>query len=234
MTLAENHLIALLPRRDRQRLLALVEPVQLEIGEVLSEPGKLATHMYFPIDGYISMVTRIDGQTILEVGMVGREGMLGPHLALQVPRASVQARVRGSGASWRIGHAAFRVELERSVGLQRVLNRYLDVRMAQLVLAVGCQHSHLIVPRLARWLLMSQDRAHSDRLHVTHEFIASMLGVRRSGISQAAGVLQQRGMIEYSRGELTVLDRCSLEAAACSCYTLDRQVYVDRLSRLPA
>jgi len=229
----DNHLIALLPRRDRQRLLALAEPVQMEIGEVLSEPGQLATHVYFPIDGFVSMVMHIDGQSELEIEMVGREGMLGTHLALGVPRGSSLARVRGAGASWRIGHIAFRAELARSVGLQQVLDRYLDARMAQLGLAVACQHSHLIVPRLARWLLMSQDRAHADQLHVTQESIAAMLGVRRAGISAAARTLQRGGLIEYRRGELTVLDRRGLKNVACSCYALERQVYFDRLGSLP-
>lgn len=231
---AENHLIELLPRRDRQRLLALAEPVQLEIGELLSEPGQLASHVYFPVDGFVSMVTRIDDQAVLEVGMVGREGMLGTHLALGVDRTPLQVRVQGAGASWRFGRTAFRAELARCAPLQQVVDRYLDVRMAQLASAVACQRFHLIVPRLARWLLMCQDRAHANHLHLTHETVASMLGVRRVGITVAAGLLQRSGLIEYRRGELRVLDRRRLKATACSCYALDRRVYIDRLGRSPA
>jgi CRP-like cAMP-binding protein len=226
---AENRLIELLPRRDRRRLLALAEPVQLVLGEVLSEPGQLTSHAYFPVDGFVSMVARVDDHAELEVGMVGREGMLGTHLALGVLHSPVQARVQGPGASWRIGSDVFRAELARCAALRRLVGRYLDVRVAQLASAAACARFHLIGPRLARWLLMSHDRAHSDRFHVTHELVATMLGVRRVGITVAAGVLQRSGSIEYRRGELTVLDRRLLEDMACGCYALDRQAYADRL-----
>ncbi|MDE1947093.1 MAG: winged helix-turn-helix domain-containing protein, partial [Burkholderiales bacterium] len=117
----------------------------------------------------------------------------------------------------------------RSPALQRRLQRYVGVLMAQMVGSAGCLRFHLIGPRLARWLLMSQDRAHADRFHVTHEFLAYMLGVRRVGITVAAGTLQRRGLISYHRGEMTVLDRAGLEQAACSCYAADLQAYADQL-----
>ncbi|MEP7056367.1 MAG: Crp/Fnr family transcriptional regulator [Caldimonas sp.] len=225
----ENHLIALLPRRDRQRLLAVCEPVELVLAEVLCEAGKPTRHVYFPIDGFISLIALIDGKPSLEVGMVGREGMLGAQLALGVKKAPLKALVQGPGAAWRIGAAAFRSELSRSPALQLGLDRYLYVLMAQLAASAGCLRFHLIGPRLARWLLMSQDRADADSFRVTHEFLAYMLGVRRVGITSAAGTLQRSGLIEYHRGDLTVLDRSGLEAAACGCYAADQRTYAEVL-----
>jgi CRP-like cAMP-binding protein len=225
----ENHLIELLPRKDRLRLLAICEPVELVLAEVLCEPGKPTRHVYFPTDGFISLVATIDGSPDLEVGMVGREGMLGAQLALGVATSPLRALVQGPGPAWRIGPGPFRTELARSPALQRAMNRYLYVLMAQLATSAACRRFHLIGPRLARWLLMSQDRAHSDNFRVTHEFLAYMLGVRRVGITNAASALQSSGLIEYSRGDLTVLDRSGLEAVACGCYAADEQVYDEML-----
>jgi CRP-like cAMP-binding protein len=229
----ENHLIERLPRAERTRLLALCEPVELVLAEVMFEPGQVTRHVWFPIDGFVSLITLIDGSPGLEVGMVGREGMLGAHLALGVTTAPLRALVQGPGKAWRIGAVAFRAELARSKPLQRGLNRYLYVLMAQLAAATACLRFHQIGPRLARWLLMSQDRAHADHFHVTHEFLAYMLGVRRVGVTAAASALQRGGLIEYRRGELKVLDRTGLEAAACGCYAADRLSYAALLDPAP-
>jgi len=225
----ENHLIEQLPRKDRLRLLAICEPVNLELAEILCEPGKPTRYVYFPVEGFISLVAVTDGSAGVEVGMVGREGMLGAQLALGVVTAPLHAVVQGSGAAWRIDTDNFRGELERSAPLRRSLNRYLYVLMAQMATSVTCLRSHQIGPRLARWLLMSQDRAHSDSFRVTHEFLAYMLGVRRVGITIAAGALQRSGLIEYHRGDIKVLDRSGLEAAACGCYAADRLAYAELL-----
>ncbi len=230
MAAAQNHLIERLPRKDRTRLLAVCEPVQLVLGEVLCEPGKATRYVWFPIDGFISMVAPIDAKPALEVGMVGREGMLGAQLALGVATVPLHALVQGAGSALRVGATAFRAELARSPALQRVLNRYLYVLMAQLTGSAACLRFHEIGPRLARWLLMSQDRAHAARFHVTHEFLAYMLGVRRVGVTAAASGLQRNGLIEYPRGEMAVLDRKGLEAAACDCYANDRQAYADQFA----
>ena len=223
----ENHLIELLPRKDRLRLLKLCKPVKLVLAEVLSEPGKATRYVYFPTDGFISLIAQIEGSPGVEVGMVGREGMLGAQLALGVMTAPLYALVQGAGVAWRIGTRAFQTELEGSPALQRGLNRYVYVLMSQLAESAACLRFHQIGPRLARWLLMSQDRSHADSFEVTQEFLAYMLGVRRVGITTAAGVLQRSGLIEYSRGQLKVLDRRGLEAAACSCYATDQKAYAD-------
>ena len=225
MSDVENHLIELLPKKDRLRLLAQCELVNLALSQVLSERGEATHHAYFPVNGVISLLTLVDGHPDVEVGMVGREGMVGIQLSLEVPSAPMRALVQGEGSAWRIGAVAFRRELRASTALQRVLKRYVQVSIAQLASSAACLRFHMISPRLARWLLMSQDRAHADQFHVTHEFLAAMLGVRRVGVTMAAGALQSVGLIEYRRGELTVLDRPGLEAAACSCYANDLLAY---------
>jgi CRP-like cAMP-binding protein len=222
---AENHLIAVLPRRERKRLQAICEPVELVLADVVALSGQPVTHVYFPVDGFISLVTLVDGKPILEVGMVGREGMVGVEVALGVLIAPMHAVVQGAGLARRIAVGAFRRELANNAPLQRCLNRYLYVRMTQLALAATCLRFHLIEPRLARWLLMTQDRAHVERFRVTHEFLAYMLGVRRVGVTTAAGALQRRGLIQYSRGQVSVVDRAGLEAASCSCYAGDIRSY---------
>jgi len=222
----QNHLIELLPSKSRSRLLAICEPVDLALGEVLSDVGLPTRYVYFPTVGFVSLVTSINGRPTLEVGMVGREGMLGAQLVLGVEAAPLHAVVQGAGAAWRIGRAEFSRELVRSSALQRGLNRYVYVTMMQLAAAASCLRFHQIGPRLARWLLMTQDRAHSDTFHITHEFLAYMLGVRRVGITTAAHALQHDGLIQYRRGEIQVLNRRGLKAAACSCYAADREAYI--------
>jgi CRP-like cAMP-binding protein len=222
-------LIELLPGSSRSRLLAICEPVDLELGEVLGEVGTPTRHVYFPTIGFISLVTTIKGRPTLEVGMVGREGMLGTQLVLGVETAPLHAVVQGAGAAWRIGAPEFTRELAHTAALQRGLNRYVYVTMAQLASSASCLRFHQIGPRLARWLLMTQDRAHSDRFRLTHEFLAYMLGVRRVGITTAASVLQRDGLIHYRRGEIQILNRRGLKAAACSCYAADREAYINLL-----
>lgn len=229
MAATQNHLIELLPRTDRRRLLAICEPVELVLSDVLSERGTRTRRVYFPIDSTISLVTPIDGKPVLEVGMVGSEGMVGAELVLGVATTPLHAVVQGPGRAWRIPTAPFRKELARSSALQRCLNRYVYVLMSQFAVSAACLRFHLIGPRLARWLLMTDDRARSDAFLVTHEFLAYMLGVRRVGITVAAGALQRAGLIEYRRGKLTVLNRRGLEAAACGCYATDQKSYAELL-----
>jgi CRP-like cAMP-binding protein len=229
MAARENHLIELLPRKDRRSLLAVCEPVVLVLSEVLCEGGKTTRHVYFPISSTISLVTPIDGKPVLEVGLVGREGMVGAQLALGVATTSLHGVVQGAGKAWRVKSPAFRRELAESAALRHCLNRYLYVLMTQFAVSAACLRFHLIGPRRARWLLMTQDRAHANSFHVTHEFLAFMLGVRRVGITAAAGALQRAGLIEYQRGEIIVLNRRGLEAAACGCYAAQRKSYAEVL-----
>ena len=225
MPLSDNHLIDLLPRSDRKRLLALGEPVTLTLQDTLVEAATEPGHVWFPRSGFISLISSVDGTSSLEVGMVGCEGMLGTHLALGCAIAPQKALVQGTGSAWRIASRLFSTELARSPALQRVLDRYLYVLMAQFAGTAACLRFHQIGQRLARWLLMSQDRAQSAQFHVTHEFLAYMLGVRRVGVTHAASALQRQGLVTYRRGELTVTDRSGLEQAACSCYAVNRDTY---------
>ena len=221
----ENSLIAGLPNKARSALLSLCETVELQFGAALCKPGSTTRHVYFPTDSFVSLIATLDGEPSLEVGMVGSEGMVGAQLALGVRSVPLLGLVQGAGTASRIGTAAFCQELARSPPLREALHRYIYVLMGQLAISAACLRGHAIAPRLARWLLMTQDRAHSSSFHVTHEFLAYMLGVRRVGITTAAGTLQRTGLIEYKRGDLTVLDRKGLLAASCSCYAADRKVY---------
>jgi CRP-like cAMP-binding protein len=223
----ENQLIANLPRKSRLSLMKLCKPVQLTMADVLCDGGKPIHHVYFPVEGFISLVTLLDGKPVLEVGMVGREGMLGAQMALGVFREPLHAVVQGSGFAWRIGNLAFRRELKRNLALKQSLSQYLHVTMTQLAGSAACLRFHQIGPRLARWLLMTQDRANSNNFRVTHEFLAFMLGVRRVGITTAASRLQRQGLVEYHRGNIKILNRAGLEKAACGCYASDRKAYAE-------
>ncbi|HAA46386.1 MAG: cyclic nucleotide-binding domain-containing protein [Halomonas sp. 54_146] len=225
-----NQLLAELPNIERNTLIAVCETVELPFGKVLYQPSETITHVYFPIDSFISLIAVIDTDSRLEVAMAGREGMLGSSIVLGINETPLLALVQGAGSALRISAENFQQLLLVSPVLHQRLKRYLYVVMNQLATSAACNHFHQIEARLARWLLMTQDRAGSDQLQLTHEFLAMMLGVRRAGITLAAIALQARGLICYHRGAIKVLNRPGLIEASCECYTEDCALYTKMLS----
>lgn len=223
--LTPNRLLAALPSKDREQLLAHCEQVELAFAKVLYRSGERLPHIYFPTGSIISLITPIDDCGNLEVGLVGNEGMLGITAMLGVEVAPFQALVQGAGSALRITVPAFLHELEQSRALRQELDRYLYVTLSQIAQTAACTRFHLVEARLARWLLMTQDKSHSDHFHITHVFLAYMLGVRRVGITKAANALLKKNLISYQRGAIRILDRAGLEAASCGCYLADKESY---------
>ncbi len=218
---AANLVLAALPRKDYQRLLSgSLEPVTLTYGQVLYEPAGRIGYVYFPTDCLVSLLTAVDKSRTLEVGMVGNEGMVGMPMVLGIGISAVRALVQGSGTAMRMTAARFRTEFKRNLALQRALFHYTHLLMAQVSQTAACNRFHLAEERLARWLLMTSDRLQSDDFHLTHEFLAHMLGVRRVGVTKAASGLERKKLIVYSRGNIRILDRKRLEATACACYRI--------------
>ena len=215
-----NSMLAALPRKQYQRLLSGLESVALTFGEILHQPGERMQHVYFPGDSLVSLLTVVDGHLALEVGMVGREGMVGVPLSLGTDVSPVRALVQGAGTAMRMKSERFSQEIRKSPQLQHELGRYTRALMAQIMQTAACNRFHVVQARLARWLLMTRDRLRLDEFRLTHAFLGHMLGVRRVGVTTAASSLQKRKLIAYSRGKISILDHRRLERAACSCYKL--------------
>ena len=219
-----NHLLAAVSRRAYREMLSGLEPVKLEYGQVLYEPTGLIRHVYFPIDCLVSLLTAVDNGRVLEVGMVGNEGMVGMPMVLGIGESAVRALVQGGGTAMRMLASRFRIEFNKNIPLQRALFRYTHLLMAQVSQTAACNRFHEAEGRLARWLLMTADRLHTDEFLLTHEFLAHMLGVRRVGVTKAAEGLRRKKLIVYSRGHITILDRKNLEKTACVCYRIVKKL----------
>lgn len=220
-----NRLLTNLRRKDHEQLLAACDEVDLCIGDVLWEPHQRIRHVYFPLDCSISQLVPVDCRGNHELALVGNEGMLGVPLVLGVNTSTLQALLHSSGTALRMSATSFRRELERLPALRQQLNRYVYVLQAQLALTAACISFHSLDLRLARLLLTTHDRAGLRNFHLTHKLLAQMLGVRRVGVTNAAGLLQKRRLLSYRRGEITILNRASLEKASCICYQTSKDVY---------
>ena len=220
-----NRLLAALPRKDYRKLLPFLEPVTLAFQEVLYEPHARIRHVYFPNDCFISMLTTVDADRAAEVGLVGSEGMIGVPVALGAAVSPFRAMVQGGGTAMRMKVADFRRDFSESAALRRELFLFTHLLMIQIAQTAACNRFHVVQKRMARWLLMTRDRVNSNEFRITQEFLALMLGVRRSRVSVAAGKLQERKLIGYRRGTVTILDQIGLEAAACVCYKTVKDIY---------
>jgi CRP-like cAMP-binding protein len=213
-----NRLLQGLPRRERESLLHGCEAIELSVGGVLCEPAQDYGDVYFPLDGVISVSATAAGHPPLEVAQVGNEGMLGATLVIGVATAPHRAVVRSAGRAWCIPASALTHAFPRSPELLRTLQRYLYASLTELSQTTICTRFHDVGERLVRSLLMAHDRVQGDRFLLTHHSLAEMLGVQRSAITIAAGELQKRALISYSRGQISILDRPGLETACCKCY----------------
>ena len=220
-----NQLLAALPKDEYRRLLPNLEPFPLVFGDVIYEPGDLIRHVYFPTGGIVSLLAAVEDRATLEVGMVGREGIVGLSTFMGVKTSSYRAVVQGAGAAMRMKATAFRTECDNGGSLPRLLRRYTHSRLTQTAQGAACNRFHPIDARLARWLLMTRDRMGTDVFQLTQEFLSNMLGVRREGVNKAAGALQKQHLISYCRGTLTILKRAALAAVACNCYRSIKKEY---------
>lgn len=192
--------------------------VAMDLGQMLYEAGASPRHVYFPNDSMVSLISITKERNRLEVGLVGREGMVGCDLALGAGVSPTGALVQGAGSALRMGVADFSREFQRNPSLRREVLRSAGVQMATAMQIAACNNAHALQPRLARWLLMTRDRLATNRFAMTQEFLAQMLGTRRATVNAGAGALQRSGLIAYSRGMIVIRDHERLRAAACSCY----------------
>jgi CRP-like cAMP-binding protein len=223
--LPTNRLLATLPKREYERLLPSFEEIPLIFEKVLYESGAVILDVYFPTSGIVSLLAAVEDRATLEVGLVGREGMVGLPIFMEVRTSANRAVVQGAGSALKMKAKAFRKECADGGSLPRLLRRYTHSLLTQISQTAVCNRFHPIEARLARWLLMTRDRMGADRFQLTQEFLSNMLGVRREGVNKAAGALNEQGLISYSRGALTILDGAGLEAIACPCYGIIKMEY---------
>jgi CRP-like cAMP-binding protein len=226
--LIENHLLAALPVEEYERILPHLEPLTFSLGEPIYESGKQMKHVYFPTTCIVSLLYTMENGSSAEIGVVGNEGIVGIALFMGGDTTPNRAIVQSAGDAFRMRAQALRNEFILAGEFQRSLLRYTQSLITQISQTAVCNRLHPIEQQLCRWLLLSHDRLQSDELKMTQELIANMLGVRREGVTYAAGCLQAEGLIKYARGRITILDRKGLEAAVCECYQVVKDEY-DRL-----
>ena len=217
-----NRLLDLLPRADRERLLPNMERVAAKLGDVVFERNKPIATVDFPLGAIISIIVIMEDGAIIEAGTVGNEGMAGLPLLLGAQRSPSRAFYQVPGEALRMSSRLFNDEVGRKGAFHEILQRYAQAFLTQVAQSAACNRVHPVEQRLCRWILMSQDRVGSDTLLLTQEIISQMLGVRRASVSVAAAKLRLAGLIRYSRGIMTILDRRGLEESACECYRVVR------------
>ncbi len=218
MSMLVNRLLSSLPANPGAPRFPGLERVELAFGQVLHRPGKRIGHVYFPTDSLVSLVSHARGDIAVELGVVGRDGMLGVGIALGDGRSPVRAVVQAAGPALRATSADFMKEFGRRRDMRRDVRRYSNDLTIQVMQTASCNRNHGAEQRLARWLLMMRDRLSGDRYRLTQECLGFLLGVRRAAISEAAGRLQRRKLIRYARGSIQILDAEGLKAASCACY----------------
>ena len=215
-----NRLLAMLPKKEYERLLPGLNRIPLTFGEVLYEPGDTIKQVYFPNDSIVSLLSMTQERSTLEVGMVGNEGFAGLPIFMGVNVSQTRALVQGAGSAMSMTSAVARHEASQPGALHRLLHRYSHSRLTQVSQSVVCNRFHSVDARLARWLLMTSDRLGREEFRLTQDFMSNMLGVRREGVNKAAGALQTAKLIRYTRGVIEILDRRRLEAKSCECYAI--------------
>lgn len=220
-----NRILSAAPAAEYERLLPHLEDVELRQGGVLYEPGEHLSHAYFPYSGTVSVLAQMRNGDQAEVGVVGREGMLGLPLMLGTDTIPLRAIAQVPGGALRVRAAVFKEEVGRCGGMYRLLLRYAQAFYVATAQTAACNRLHTMDGRLARWLLTTSDRAQSDKLELTHEFLAMMLGVRRAGVTEAVGAMRAEGLVGLSRGRITILDAEGLARASCECYGVVKEEY---------
>src|SRR6202522_3622295 len=227
----QNHLLASLPEPERQRWLPVIEPVNMPLSQVIYESGSTFSHVYFPTTAIVSLLYVLQDGAAAEIAVIGNEGLVGITSFMGGDSTPSRAVVQSAGHGFRMKAEALKREFARSVPVLHVLLRYTQALLPQMAQTAVCNRHHSLDQQLCRWLLLSLDRLQGEELVMTQELIANMLGVRREGVTEAAGKLQKSGLIEYQRGKITVHDRAALERCSCECYAVVKKEY-DRL--LPA
>jgi CRP-like cAMP-binding protein len=228
----QNHLLAALTATERERLYPHLQLVQMPLGKVLYESGDVMRHVYFPTDSIISLLYVLADGASAEISVVGNEGIIGVSLFMGGETTPSRAIVQSAGSAYRLIGQLLKEEFHRNGGMQLLLLRYTQALLTQMAQTAVCNRHHSVDQQLCRWLLLSLDRLVSNRLTMTQELIANMLGVRREGVTDAAGKLQKLGVIQYARGRITVLDRPKLEKLCCECYAVVKKE-TDRLLPRP-